>query len=424
MRPDIVQEVQGLYGPFSLSERIIQQIWMQGDFYQDELRTESGKALKILDPGRWNTNEGPDFKEARLELEGIEQIGDVEIHFRADDWFHHDHECNPNFTRVLLHVVLYPGGSSGAAVAELPMETLVLMPLLERDLESYAMDAALVDLEQVGELPWFDTFVARPVSERRAILAELAAARWRQKVAYRKKRLLAIGWSRACHESALEVLGYARNRGVMHKIAQSLAAADFGTGLDTGELFERYRGEWKLSGCRPANHPKVRLEQYARICRANPDWPDQLREVLTRAIHSQEREVAAFRKSTQSKELERVIAEKVFQGVIGDKRLSTLLCDAIFPLAESEFGAGWAPYWQAWYAGDFPGGFARFHRQGGLVDRREPVSNGIMQGILGLFLNKGQFEPIDSRHEKSPCKEGLFERCLWFGVKKNRPGLV
>ena len=54
MLKDELQEIQGLYGSFSLSERILQKIWLQGDFDQSTLRTESGKRLRVIDPGRWN----------------------------------------------------------------------------------------------------------------------------------------------------------------------------------------------------------------------------------------------------------------------------------------------------------------------------------------------------------------------------------
>ena len=63
MLKDELQEIQGLYGSFSLSERILQKIWLQGDFDQSTLRTESGKRLRVIDPGRWNLLEGPDFLE-------------------------------------------------------------------------------------------------------------------------------------------------------------------------------------------------------------------------------------------------------------------------------------------------------------------------------------------------------------------------
>ncbi|MFO8027092.1 MAG: DUF2851 family protein [Opitutales bacterium] len=386
-----VHEVQGLYGPFSISERVIQKIWLRGDFYQEDLRTTSGKPLKVLDPGRWNMNEGPDFREARLEIDGREIIGDVEIHFHANDWLSHGHDSNPNFEQVVLHVLLYGDMNQGSiAAASPPMESLVLMPLLERDLEEYAMEAALLDLEQVNELEWFERFMEKPLSERRALLGELSAERWQQKAGFAGKRLERADWDRCCHESTLEVLGFARNRSTMHKIATRYSIADFCGACDTDLIYEQFRGDWKLSGCRPANHPKLRLKQYARICAADPDWPQALMAHLSAAEKPDSGATTAdFRKSADTKAFQALLAEDVFQGVIGSKRLNSLLCDAIFPLADAAGAGRWKACWQHWYPGDFPEAFARFHRQAGLVEARMPMSNGLMQGILALFASKG-----------------------------------
>jgi hypothetical protein len=384
-----VQEVQGLYGPFSVSERVIQKIWEQGDFHQADLRTASGKRLKVLDAGRWNMHEGPDFREARLEIDGQEMIGDVEIHFYAHDWLNHGHDRNPNFEGVILHVLLY-GHMSGTSAGLPAIESLVLMPLLERDLEEYAMELALLELEQVNQLAWFEGFMQQSLSARRAVVAALAAERWQQKAGFARKRLERADWARCCHESILEVMGLARNRGVMHKVASLHSISDFSSGLDTDQIFEALRQDWKLSGCRPANHPKLRLRQYAAICAANPDWPHRLLAHLSTASAIHSMEPSEFRKAAGTKELQALIAQDVFQGMIGSKRLNTLVCDAIFPLASIALDGEWRAYWQHWYPGDYPDAFIRFYRQAGLADARIPMSNGMMQGILALLAGQGE----------------------------------
>jgi hypothetical protein len=253
------------------------------------------------------------------------------------------------------------------------------------------MEAALLDLEQVNDLVWFERFLERSIVERRAILAGLAAERWVQKRAFAAKRLEAWGWARCCHQSVLEVLGYARNRAAMHKIAMRYSRADFTEGVDIEQIFEDFRMDWKLSGCRPANHPKLRLQQYASICGANPDWPEQLSRVLSGAVMTDESDVAPFRKATGAKDFEARISQEIFQGVIGSKRLGSLLCDAVFPLADCALPLNWEGYWQHWYPGDYPGAFSRFYRQAGLTEvKSPPISNGTMQGILALFMNKGE----------------------------------
>ncbi|MDV7393417.1 DUF2851 family protein, partial [Arthrospira platensis SPKY1] len=61
IRSDQVQEIQGLYGPFTVAERVLQKAWLRRYFSPGTLYLKSGKVLEVLHPGRWNHQEGPDF---------------------------------------------------------------------------------------------------------------------------------------------------------------------------------------------------------------------------------------------------------------------------------------------------------------------------------------------------------------------------
>ena len=80
-----VQEIQGLYGAFTLTERVLQKIWLRQDFSTENLRTACGRSVEVVDPGRWNLLGGPDFKDARLCIDGRQVDGDVEVHFASSD---------------------------------------------------------------------------------------------------------------------------------------------------------------------------------------------------------------------------------------------------------------------------------------------------------------------------------------------------
>ena len=386
-----VQEIQGLYGPFSLSERVLQKIWLKGDMDQTQLRTVSGKTLRVLDPGRWNLLEGPDFLEARLELDGQKLVGDVEVHFHTSDWQLHAHGTNPNFNDVRLHVVLYANESSPdvrTAKGAVP-ELLYLMPLLERDLEDYAVDDALLELEQVEEVEWMLKFMEHPLEARRGILREAAEARWARKVDFAKKRLAGASWREACHQYCLEALGYARNRAPMARLALSYTIEDFTSGCLCAEaMFEEELGHWRLSGLRPANHPKHRLAQYAKICKERADWPERLESVLaTLKMGEGALTGAAFRKSFGLPALIEGISAEVFADTISAKRLNTLICDGLLPLAAAVGRVEAKAYWLNWPAGDAPDTLHRFLKQAQIVDRAEPFANGQLQGGLQLLIN-------------------------------------
>ncbi|MEE3265702.1 MAG: DUF2851 family protein, partial [SAR324 cluster bacterium] len=94
----------------SISEMAIQQIWAEQDFSKKNLRTVCGLAVKIEFAGWHNFGSGPDFQEARLQIGEHTLFGAVEIHVDSSEWYAHQHEKNPDYNSVVLHVVLYNSG--------------------------------------------------------------------------------------------------------------------------------------------------------------------------------------------------------------------------------------------------------------------------------------------------------------------------
>ena len=106
-----VAEMQGLEGAFSFAEKLLQKIWLRGDFDRSAAVTTDGQRVRIIHPGKWNLLGGPDFTGARLRLgeaAGRDLVGDVEVHLRAADWDAHGHARDPAYDGVVLHVVLFP----------------------------------------------------------------------------------------------------------------------------------------------------------------------------------------------------------------------------------------------------------------------------------------------------------------------------
>ena len=65
----------------------------------------AGVSLKILKTGIQNKNSGPDFFNAKLVLGAQTWVGNVEVHIKSSDWYAHQHEKDPNYDAVILHVV-------------------------------------------------------------------------------------------------------------------------------------------------------------------------------------------------------------------------------------------------------------------------------------------------------------------------------
>ena len=64
----------------------IQWAWSKGIIQGREAYSNS--YIQVISSGNWNKNgPGPDFTEARLNIDGITWFGSVEIHYKASDWY-------------------------------------------------------------------------------------------------------------------------------------------------------------------------------------------------------------------------------------------------------------------------------------------------------------------------------------------------
>lgn len=85
-------------------EMLYQHIWRTGALGR-YLILDDGRDIELLSPGILNTDAGPDFSAARLIIDGIEWVGNVEVHVKASDWYRHGHQTNPDYDNIILHVV-------------------------------------------------------------------------------------------------------------------------------------------------------------------------------------------------------------------------------------------------------------------------------------------------------------------------------
>jgi len=98
-------------------EQLLHYTWKHKIFPLCELRTTDGRLLEVLNPGIHNTDAGPDFTGAKIKLDGVEWVGNVEIHQKTSDWFRHHHDIDAAYENIILHVasevdqqLFYPNG--------------------------------------------------------------------------------------------------------------------------------------------------------------------------------------------------------------------------------------------------------------------------------------------------------------------------
>ena len=390
-----VAEMQGLDGAFSFAEKLLQKIWLRGDFDRSAAVTVDGRRVHIAHPGKWNLLGGPDFTGARLRLGDAadrDLVGDVEVHLRAADWDAHGHARDPAYDGVVLHVVLFPPtqphATLGAGGRAIPV--LALLPLLHRALEEFAADEAVETLANRPLSRVTEELGALAAAELAVLLGRQAATRWRQKVHFARLRVHRLGWESACHHTALEILGYRFNRAPMLRIAGEWPLERWASGgVDPVALFTAEAKGWSLQGVRPANHPRTRLRQYAAWVRAHADWPVRLLALapslpLIAVAGGTTREI---RRAHHLPELRERIAAEICGGAIGGTRLDNLVCDGVLPLLAAHADCESEGLWHHWFAGDLPPSITGGLRQLGCFDgRAHPACHGTAQGFLGWLI--------------------------------------
>jgi len=88
-----------------MKEAFLHYIWKYSLFNKKDLKTTEGKKVTIFSVGKQLHTSGPDFFNAKLEIEGQVWAGNVEIHVQASDWYLHHHETDAAYDSIILHVV-------------------------------------------------------------------------------------------------------------------------------------------------------------------------------------------------------------------------------------------------------------------------------------------------------------------------------
>ncbi|HUT25190.1 MAG TPA: DUF2851 family protein [Sumerlaeia bacterium] len=135
---EAVASIDGIPADARSDERLAQCIWFDSLFVHRDLRTDSGHSLEILQPGRWNEEEGPDFRDAKIRIDGRILTGNVEIHLYSSGWRQHRHHLNPEYDSVVLHAYMWPGGGAPPIHDSRgrPVESFEMGPVLFPDLDT------------------------------------------------------------------------------------------------------------------------------------------------------------------------------------------------------------------------------------------------------------------------------------------------
>lgn len=93
-----------------MQEKLLHFIWQNKLFNTKDLKTSNGSQLQIIDFGKYNNDAGPDFWNAKIKIDDVILVGNIELHIYASDWEKHQHQKDKKYETVILHVVYFNDG--------------------------------------------------------------------------------------------------------------------------------------------------------------------------------------------------------------------------------------------------------------------------------------------------------------------------
>lgn len=196
-------------------EKLMQYIWQHRLWNMAEMNTVDGRRIRIIDPGTLNTDSGPDFFNAKIEIDGKLWAGNVEIHTRATDWKRHHHDQDKAYDSVILHVV----GKDDAPVYRTNGELIPQMIL------NYSHDF----ISKYAEL--VNSKSSLPCAGRLKETPSLIIAEWLQSLAFERlqsktERIkdlydsLCGNWEEICYITLSRNLGFGINNDAFERLAR------------------------------------------------------------------------------------------------------------------------------------------------------------------------------------------------------------
>ncbi len=164
-------------------EILLHYIWKHRIMPLHELRTTDGRLVEVIDPGLHNRHDGPDFFNAKVKIDGVLWVGNVEIHERSADWYAHGHDKDEAYNNVVLHIASTIDAEVVTAGGAKPPQLKLHVPQSVTDnyRRLLAADPYLPCREAVMTLPtivihsWLTTLMAERVDERAAAMERRAA---------------------------------------------------------------------------------------------------------------------------------------------------------------------------------------------------------------------------------------------------------
>jgi len=294
-----------------MTEHLLQFIWQFQYFTKKELATAAGESIQVIFPGQLNTNQGPDFSNARISIGSTTWAGHVELHVKSSDWDRHGHTGDSNYDNVILHVVWEDdAGKTFSRFPVLELKSRVPKLLLQRYAELMKSTSFIPCEKSIGLMrglswqSWKERLLAERLT-RKSDMVKLFLQQnnqhWEETFWWMLARNFGIRVNEACFESvarSIPVTLLAKHKAGLHQL-EALLFGQAGLLQETFDedypvlLQKEYRFLQQKYGLepvpvpvhflrmRPGNFPTIRLAQLAMLVHESAHLFSRVRETTS-----------------------------------------------------------------------------------------------------------------------------------------------
>lgn len=296
-----------------MKEDLLHFIWKYKKLQLQDLFTTKGEIIQILNTGLHNHLAGPDFFNAQVEIDDQLWAGNIEIHIKASDWYAHNHQSDPNYNTVILHVVWENDAevfrNDNSAIPTLELKKLIPKSLLiaykklfdseKKSFINCEKEIALISSFTLSN--WLERLYFERLEKKSENISELLLQNkndWEHTLFVMLLKNFGLNINGDAFLSLAQALAYSVVRKLQSKPMQ-LESVLFGMSqlLDESNIVDSYYLQLQKEFCflkskfnlvagavlkpyffklRPPNFPTIRLSQFARLYGKHQNLFDKL----------------------------------------------------------------------------------------------------------------------------------------------------
>ena len=297
-----------------MNEKLLSFIWFNRLFPQSALRTTQGESISIINQGFTNIDSGPDITDAQIRIGDILWAGNIELHVKSSHWQLHNHQDNPAYSNIILHIVFQDDKPLKDQNGNL-VPTLVL-PFEKRYADSYnkllndnGFELCRCGFERFGGLKT-SCFLDRLAGERLKTKAQdvletlkINHGDWKETFWQTLSAAFGLGKNAFPFKQLAQSVPFSIVEKNRHQISNIVAilfgqAGFFSLKKFSGEQYLNIQREyyyhkqkynltpidpmvWKFAGIRPVNFPDRRILQLSVLVGRNENLFSQVMEAAT-----------------------------------------------------------------------------------------------------------------------------------------------